>query len=72
MRKKLQRPAYQVHDKFSMPVLAHMRKVAFSDSVVDIHRVMLNSENGRNDLQLIANAQAKRDRKNALRMAKDA
>ncbi len=63
MQKKKGRKPYQPKDKMLGGVLAHMRKVAYVDSIVHVFRTVTRSEKMRNDAEMLADAEAKRERK---------
>ena len=66
----MKRKTYKPNDKMEGAALTHMRDVAFGSGMsVFLHQVGEKSDRMRDDAGLLAQAQAKRDRKAAKRMA---
>ena len=66
----MKRKTYQPNEKMKGAALTHMRDVAFGSGMnVFLHQVGEKSDRMRDDAGLLAQAQAKRDRKSAKRMA---
>ena len=64
----MKRKAYKPKDKINGPALTHMREVAFGRRTdLEIFRTCKRAIELRDDQQMLADAQARRDRKNARR-----